>query len=142
MPSRELVSLGVCAQMATTKRKSQCSGGKSWRALSSSQTAQPPATLRAAEPLPRRARADNSCGVRRRPAAAQAATASAANPLALEASPAPVKAVLQMLGRGEDVLRLPMVPVSDATRRKLERMVGELGMLVGVPATGEDLRMF
>ena len=59
-----------------------------------------------------------------------------------EASPAPVKAVLQMLGRAEDVLRLPMVPVSDATRRKLERMVGELGMLVGVPATGEDLRMF
>jgi len=47
-----------------------------------------------------------------------------------------------MLGRGEDVLRLPMVPVSDGTRRKLERMVGELGMLVGVPATGEDLRMF
>ncbi|WP_433974035.1 4-hydroxy-tetrahydrodipicolinate synthase [Tunturiibacter lichenicola] len=59
-----------------------------------------------------------------------------------EASPAPVKAVLHMLGRGEDVLRLPMVPVSEATRRRLERMVGELGMLVGVPATGEDLRMF
>src|SRR5437764_12592565 len=59
-----------------------------------------------------------------------------------EASPAPVKAVLQMLGRAEDVLRLPIVPVSDATRRKLERMVGELGMLVGVPAAGEDLRMF
>lgn len=59
-----------------------------------------------------------------------------------EPSPAPVKAVLAMLGRGEDVLRLPMVPVSEATRRKLERMVGELGMLVGVAPTGEDLRMF
>jgi 4-hydroxy-tetrahydrodipicolinate synthase len=59
-----------------------------------------------------------------------------------EASPAPVKAVLALLGRGEDVLRLPMVPVSDATRRRLERMVGELGMLVGVPSAGEDLRMF
>jgi 4-hydroxy-tetrahydrodipicolinate synthase len=59
-----------------------------------------------------------------------------------EASPAPVKAVLSMLGRGEDVLRLPMVPVSAATRRRLECMVGELGMLVGVPGTGEDLRMF
>jgi 4-hydroxy-tetrahydrodipicolinate synthase len=59
-----------------------------------------------------------------------------------EASPAPVKAVLQMLGRGEDVLRLPMVPVSDATRRKLERMVGELGMLASLPPTGEVLRMF
>jgi 4-hydroxy-tetrahydrodipicolinate synthase len=59
-----------------------------------------------------------------------------------EASPAPVKAILQMLGRGEGVLRLPMVPVSDATRRKLERMVGELGMLADTPATNEDLRMF
>lgn len=59
-----------------------------------------------------------------------------------EASPAPVKAVLAMLGRGEDVLRLPMVPVTDATRRKLERLVGELGMLVGTAPTGEDLRMF
>ena len=59
-----------------------------------------------------------------------------------EPSPAPVKAVLAMLGRGEDVLRLPMVPVTEATRRKLERMVGELGMLVGVAPTGEDLRMF
>jgi 4-hydroxy-tetrahydrodipicolinate synthase len=45
-----------------------------------------------------------------------------------EASPAPVKAVLAMLGRGEDVLRLPMVPVSEATRSKLEQLVGELGL--------------
>ena len=59
-----------------------------------------------------------------------------------EPSPAPIKAVLSMLGRCEDVLRLPMVPVSPATRRRLETIVGELGMLVGVPGTGEDLRMF
>lgn len=59
-----------------------------------------------------------------------------------EPSPAPVKAVMAMLGRGEDVLRLPMVPVTEATRRKLERIVGELGLLVGVGPTGEDLRMF
>jgi 4-hydroxy-tetrahydrodipicolinate synthase len=60
----------------------------------------------------------------------------------IEASPAPVKAVLALLGRGEDVLRLPMVPVSAATRRKLETMVGELGLLVGAPYGGEDLRMY
>jgi 4-hydroxy-tetrahydrodipicolinate synthase len=59
-----------------------------------------------------------------------------------EASPAPVKAVLAMLGHGEDVLRLPMVPVSAAMRRKLEVVVGELGLLAGVAASGEDLRMF
>jgi 4-hydroxy-tetrahydrodipicolinate synthase len=59
-----------------------------------------------------------------------------------EASPAPVKAVLAMLGRGEDVLRLPMVPVTTATRRKLEMMIGELGLLVHAPHPGGDLRMF
>ncbi|MDQ2832642.1 MAG: 4-hydroxy-tetrahydrodipicolinate synthase [Acidobacteriota bacterium] len=59
-----------------------------------------------------------------------------------EPSPAPVKAVLHMLGRAEDVLRLPMVPVSAPTRRRLERITGELGMLVGTTDTGEDLRMF
>src|SRR6185312_6928346 len=59
-----------------------------------------------------------------------------------EPSPAPVKAVMAMLGRGEDVLRQPMVPVSAATRRRLETVVGELGMLAGVPGTGEDLRTF
>lgn len=46
-----------------------------------------------------------------------------------EPSPAPVKAVLAMLGKGEDVLRLPMVPVSDGLRKKLEGMLAELGLL-------------
>lgn len=59
-----------------------------------------------------------------------------------EASPAPVKAVLALLGHGVDVLRLPMVPVSAATRRRLETVVGELGLLAGVASNGEDLRMF
>jgi 4-hydroxy-tetrahydrodipicolinate synthase len=59
-----------------------------------------------------------------------------------EASPAPIKAVLAMLGRGEDILRLPMVPVSAATRRKLETMVGELGLLANVAPNGENLRMY
>ncbi|WP_263368126.1 4-hydroxy-tetrahydrodipicolinate synthase [Edaphobacter bradus] len=56
-----------------------------------------------------------------------------------EPSPAPIKAVLAMLGRGEEVLRLPMVPVSDGLRRKLEQMLGELGLLAGVSA-GEAAR--
>jgi 4-hydroxy-tetrahydrodipicolinate synthase len=53
-----------------------------------------------------------------------------------------VKAVLALLGRGEDVLRLPMIPVSKATRRKLDLLVGELGLLVGAPPSGANLRMF
>jgi len=46
-----------------------------------------------------------------------------------EPSPAPVKAVLALLGRCEDVLRLPMVPVTAATRQKLEGLLGELGLV-------------
>jgi 4-hydroxy-tetrahydrodipicolinate synthase len=48
-----------------------------------------------------------------------------------EASPAPVKAVLALLGHGEDILRLPMVPVTPATRQKLEALTAKLGLLVG-----------
>ncbi len=55
-----------------------------------------------------------------------------------EASPAPVKAVLAMIGRGEDVLRLPMVSVSDGTRLKLEHLLSELGLLVSVAADGQS----
>jgi 4-hydroxy-tetrahydrodipicolinate synthase len=50
-----------------------------------------------------------------------------------EASPAPVKAVMKIISHGEDVLRLPMVPVSDATRKRLESLVVELGLLEAVP---------
>jgi len=46
-----------------------------------------------------------------------------------EPSPAPVKAVLALLGHGEDHLRLPMVPVTAAMRLKLEKLLGELGLL-------------
>jgi 4-hydroxy-tetrahydrodipicolinate synthase len=46
-----------------------------------------------------------------------------------EPSPAPIKAVLALLGYGEDHLRLPMIPVTPATRQKLETILGELGLL-------------
>jgi 4-hydroxy-tetrahydrodipicolinate synthase len=46
-----------------------------------------------------------------------------------EPSPAPVKAVMAMMGRCEEVLRLPMVPVTETTRRKLEALVSEAGLL-------------
>jgi 4-hydroxy-tetrahydrodipicolinate synthase len=61
----------------------------------------------------------------------------------IEPSPAPVKAVLALMGRiNDEGVRLPMVKVSAATQRKLERMAGELGLLMGAPAAGVDLRMF
>lgn len=46
-----------------------------------------------------------------------------------EPSPAPVKAVLALMGRIEDGLRLPMVPVTTALRQKLEGILGELGLI-------------
>ena len=49
-----------------------------------------------------------------------------------EPSPAPVKAVLALLGRGEEAMRLPMVPVSGATRLKLSALCEELEL----PALG------
>lgn len=59
-----------------------------------------------------------------------------------ETSPGPVKAVLAMMGRIEDYYRLPIVPVSGATRARLERLAGELGLLVHAPQEEGDLRMF
>ena len=46
----------------------------------------------------------------------------------LEPSPAPVKAVLALMGRCEESLRLPMVPVSEGLRQKLKVLLGELGL--------------
>ena len=51
----------------------------------------------------------------------------------LETSPAPIKAVLHMLGRCDEHLRLPMVPVTDALRDKLRTLLDDLR------ATGEHL---
>ena len=57
-----------------------------------------------------------------------------------EPSPAPIKAVMSLLGRGNEELRLPMVPVTQQSRRKLERILGELGLLTNSPH--ENLRVF
>jgi 4-hydroxy-tetrahydrodipicolinate synthase len=59
-----------------------------------------------------------------------------------ETSPGPVKAVLSMMGKLEENYRLPMVPVSPATRSRLEKLAGELGLRVHGPQPDGDLRMF
>jgi 4-hydroxy-tetrahydrodipicolinate synthase len=58
----------------------------------------------------------------------------------IEPSPAPIKAVLSLLGRGNETLRLPMVPVTAKTRHKLEMILGELGLLRDSPH--DKLRVF
>ena len=49
--------------------------------------------------------------------------------LFLETSPAPVKCAMSMLGRCAETLRLPMVPVSDATRRAVRQAMNHAGLL-------------
>ncbi|HTB96191.1 MAG TPA: 4-hydroxy-tetrahydrodipicolinate synthase [Terracidiphilus sp.] len=50
-----------------------------------------------------------------------------------DSNPGPVKTVLNLMGRCSDTVRLPLVPPEVATRAKLERLVGELGLLKFAP---------
>ncbi len=58
-----------------------------------------------------------------------------------ESNPAPVKTVLSLMGKCGDTVRLPLVPPTTATRAKLERLAGELGLLKLAPVDG-DLGLF
>ncbi|MFZ0663482.1 MAG: 4-hydroxy-tetrahydrodipicolinate synthase [Acidobacteriaceae bacterium] len=59
-----------------------------------------------------------------------------------ESNPGPVKAVLAMMGKCGEYYRLPLVPVSSANRTRLERIAGELGLLIHAPRPEGDFRMF
>ena len=50
-----------------------------------------------------------------------------------ESNPGPVKTVLSLMGRCGDTVRLPLVPPMAATRARLERLAGELGLLKHTP---------
>jgi 4-hydroxy-tetrahydrodipicolinate synthase len=52
----------------------------------------------------------------------------------LETSPGPVKAVMAMMGKIGEHYRLPMLPVSAATRARLETLTAELGLLADHPS--------
>jgi len=47
----------------------------------------------------------------------------------LESNPLPVKAALAMMGRIEEVYRLPLCPMKKETRSKLEKVVADLALL-------------
>lgn len=47
----------------------------------------------------------------------------------IESSPAPCKFVMKEMGLLEENLRLPLVPVLDATRKKLREIIEELGLV-------------
>src|SRR5271169_3171460 len=52
----------------------------------------------------------------------------------IESSPMPVKAVLAMMGRIEEIYRLPLVPMRRETRSKLQKIATEAG-LIAKPAS-------
>lgn len=58
-----------------------------------------------------------------------------------ESNPAPVKTVLSLMGKCSDAVRLPLVVPTPATRAKLERLAGEMGLLKFTPVEG-DLGLF
>jgi len=60
----------------------------------------------------------------------------------IEASPAPVKAILALMGKMTETVRLPIVPVTRETRRKLERIAGEAGLLMGAPVSDDVRQVF
>jgi len=57
----------------------------------------------------------------------------------IESNPMPVKTVLAMMGRIEEVFRLPMVPMKRDTRNKLQQIAAEVGLLDAVTAAVSDL---
>lgn len=59
-----------------------------------------------------------------------------------ETSPGPVKAVLALMGKCGEYYRLPMLPVSPAIRARLERVAGELGLLIHAPRPEGDPHLY
>jgi len=55
----------------------------------------------------------------------------------IESSPLPVKAVLAMMGRIEEVYRLPLVPMKADTRARLQQIAGAAGLLKSVTTVSD-----
>ena len=55
----------------------------------------------------------------------------------IESNPLPVKAVLAMMGKIEEVYRLPMLPMRRDARSKLQKIAAEVG-LISKPATAAE----
>lgn len=60
----------------------------------------------------------------------------------IESNPLPVKAVLAMMGRLEEVYRLPLVPMRRDTRSKLQRVATEVGLIAKPAAPSPETADF
>ncbi len=60
----------------------------------------------------------------------------------IESNPLPVKAVLAMMGRIEEVYRLPLLPMRRDTRSKLQKIATEVGLITKPPAPSPEAAEF
>jgi 4-hydroxy-tetrahydrodipicolinate synthase len=63
----------------------------------------------------------------------------------IESSPLPVKAVLAMMGKIEEVYRLPLLPMRRDTRSKLQRIATDAGLIArpaAVPAVASEFYVY
>ena len=60
----------------------------------------------------------------------------------IESNPLPVKAVLAMLGRIEEVYRLPLLPMRRDTRSKLQKIATEVGLIAKPAAPSPETAEF
>ncbi len=60
----------------------------------------------------------------------------------IESSPLPVKAVLAMMGKLEEVYRLPLVPMRRDTRSRLQKVATEVGLITKPAAPSADAAEF
>jgi 4-hydroxy-tetrahydrodipicolinate synthase len=60
----------------------------------------------------------------------------------IESNPLPVKAVLAMMGKIEEVYRLPLVPMRRDTRSKLQKVATEAGVITKAVAPASDAADF
>src|SRR5467141_3367518 len=56
----------------------------------------------------------------------------------IESSPLPVKAVLDMMGKIEEVYRLPLLPMRRDTRSRLQKVAAEVGLIAKPAAPAPD----
>src|SRR6202158_48117 len=59
-----------------------------------------------------------------------------------ESNPMPVKAVLAMMGRSEEVYRLPLVPMRRDTRSRLQKVAAEAGLIAKPAAAAAQVPEF
>ncbi|HTW30811.1 MAG TPA: 4-hydroxy-tetrahydrodipicolinate synthase [Candidatus Sulfotelmatobacter sp.] len=60
----------------------------------------------------------------------------------IESSPLPVKAVLAMMGKIEEVYRLPLLPMRRDTRSRLQKIAAEAGLVSKSAGPGADVSEF